>query len=612
MKIKFVLLLLIAVCNPLAANEEQASEREANEREELLELKNTITNLIDELVGAGVLGEDKAELMKQTAQAKARVQAAKEAAEEEAKADEQKAADEEAVRVQYVPEHVKQEIRDQVRSELRQEVVGDVMAQAKNERWGLPDALPEWVSKMKLSGDIRMRHQTTKFSDAIQLDTNGDGFRDVAPNFIELNDAQQNLASAGDPTVEQDPDRFFRERDRTRERIRERVRLSLDAQINKNMKFGSRVTTGNINNPVSVNQTLGNTGERIDVQVDRAYMQYTDLNEDAYPWFTFWGGRFKNPFFSTPLTTDRDLSYQGFAVRLKHNLAGSNSLLDIEDDSKTLFFTAGVFPLQEFDISSDDKYMFGGQVGSEFVFNDQSRFKMAFSYYDYQNVTGTRNTAQNGLGTRVTWQPNDFTIPEFTQSGNTMFDIRNDFDTVNPLLPVDTALYALASDYNIFNATASYDWAGFAPIHLIFTADFVKNFGYDREEILDRVFAGGNSGAAQVFQDQILSSAEIRSQLEERTMGYSFRLTAGWPSVQLKGRWQVFGAYRYLQRDAVFDAFADSIFHLGGTNAKGFILGGRYAVTDYAWFDARWLSTDAIDGPNIGIDTLQVDLNARF
>lgn len=586
----------------------------ANEREDLLEIKNTITNLIDELVSVGVLAEDKADLMKQTASAKAKVQAADEAAaEEEAKA-EQQIADSKAVRVQYVPDHVKQEIRDQVRSELRQEVVGDVMAQAKNERWGVPDALPEWIGKVSIGGDVRVRTEGNFFSSDIDLDTDNDGFRDVAPNFLALNEAQQNLANTNiivpaNLAVPQNPDQFFDERERSRERYRARLRLNLDANINTNVKVGARITTGNINSPVSVNQDLGNTGERYDLQLDRAYIKYTGLNVDAYPWLTLWAGRFENPFYSSSLVFDNDISFQGFAVGIKHNLAGNNSLFDIEDDSKTLFINVGAFPLQEFEVTPEDKWLVGGQIGSQLVFNDQSKFKFAVSYYDYVNTTGRRNQETVVNNTTVNFQPNDFTAPQFLQGGNTMFDIRNDRDISINNTDLNTALYALASDYSLFNLTASYDWAGLAPIHLFFDFDFVKNLGYNKKDILERIVEGGN-GTAQVYQDQILTDAA--TELEERENGFYLKLTAGWPSTVLKHRWQVFAGYKYLERDAVLDAFAESNFHLGGTNAKGFILGARYGVNENTWLRGRWMSSDSIDGPDVGIDVLQFDVNAQF
>ena len=62
----------------------------------------------------------------------------------------------------------------------------------------------------------------------------------------------------------------------------------------------------------------------------------------------------------------------------------------------------------------------------------------------------------------------------------------------------------------------------------------------------------------------------------------------------------------------MLDAFTDSDFHLGGTNAKGYFLGIDYAFTQRVFATLRYLSANEIDGPPLGIDVLQLDLNAQF
>jgi hypothetical protein len=89
-------------------------------------------------------------------------------------------------------------------------------------------------------------------------------------------------------------------------------------------------------------------------------------------------------------------------------------------------------------------------------------------------------------------------------------------------------------------------------------------------------------------------------------------VAVGWPLVLERYRWRVTFAYKYLEADAVLDAFTDSDFHLGGTDAKGWILGGEYAVLDNTWITLRWITADAIDGAPFGVDVLQLDLNAKF
>ena len=89
-------------------------------------------------------------------------------------------------------------------------------------------------------------------------------------------------------------------------------------------------------------------------------------------------------------------------------------------------------------------------------------------------------------------------------------------------------------------------------------------------------------------------------------------ITIGADAIRKLHDWQVFVGYRYLERDAVLDAFTDSDFHLGGTDAKGWILGGDYGLARNTWLTLRYLSADEIDGPPLGIDVLQLDLNTRF
>jgi len=113
----------------------------------------------------------------------------------------------------------------------------------------------------------------------------------------------------------------------------------------------------------------------------------------------------------------------------------------------------------------------------------------------------------------------------------------------------------------------------------------------------------------------------------KRNEGWLADLKIGWPSTTDLGQWQVFGGYRKLQRDAVIDAFTDSDFHAGGTDSKGWHAGVKIGFARNVWLRARWLSANEIDGAPagftgadkkpvefspLGIDVVQVDLNAKF
>ncbi len=53
------------------------------------------------------------------------------------------------VRVTYIPEVVKKQMRDEIEQE--------VLAQAREENWAAPRTFPDWVSRIRLFGDIRVR-----------------------------------------------------------------------------------------------------------------------------------------------------------------------------------------------------------------------------------------------------------------------------------------------------------------------------------------------------------------------------------------------------------------------------------------------------------------------
>ena len=121
---------------------------------------------------------------------------------------------------------------------------------------------------------------------------------------------------------------------------------------------------------------------------------------------------------------------------------------------------------------------------------------------------------------------------------------------------------------------------------------------------------------------QISSLVLADAELPDRNEGYQYGVEFGWPSVDVRGNWRVSMKYRYLEGDAVIDAFADSDFLLGGTNAKGYIIKADYAIMDGVHLSLKYLTADEADTQRyvnneayqggLGVDTLQLDINAKF
>lgn len=199
------------------------------------------------------------------------------------------------------------------------------------------------------------------------------------------------------------------------------------------------------------------------------------------------------------------------------------------------------------------------------------------AYYQYDNIVGQLNSPESNLL--------DFTAPQFMQKGNTLFDIRNTADT-------SANLFALAADYHLADATLGIDWRVSPVYRLALTADYVQNIGYDEAEVLAR--------------------HPFNTDGRKRTNGYQAELNFGSASTAINRAWHAFVGYRYVERDAVLDAFTDSDFHLGGTDAKGYFIGADYGFTQRVSARIRYLSANEIDGAPLGIDVLQLDLNAQF
>lgn len=468
------------------------------------------------------------------------------------------------VRVPYIPEYLKQQIRDEIRNGLREDAVEAVLAQARQERWGVPDALPAWVSHIKIKGDLRVRTQADVFAN------------DNRPNsYIDYNavNARGGITKAGlDAYANTTEDRY---------RLRVRGRVGIDAAVTTDLKVGARLSTGSTTDPVSTNQSLGTYANRYAVVWDQLYLKYDDLDSDRYKWLTVMAGRMPNPWLSTDLVWDNDLAFEGLAATMRMNPRGGDSLLEQDENDRTLLFTLGAFPIQEVERSAQDKWLYGAQLGGEFITLGQSVFKVGLAYYAFDNIVGERNSPDNTT--------RDFTAPRFFQKGNSLFDINN--STTDPAAD----LFAHAADYDLVNFTVSADFAMFAPLRVILTADYVENVGFDKSEVESR----------------------LGVPVEEETTGAQLQITVGWPDVGIRGNWRAHFAFRRLENDAVPSEFTDSDFHLGGTNAKGYILGFDYGLLAETWLSTRYLSSDEVslkaDGfAPLGEDSLQIDVNVRF
>ncbi|GAB2874497.1 putative porin [Paraburkholderia jirisanensis] len=490
------------------------------------------------------------------------------------------------VAVPYVPQMVRDQIRDQVKQE--------VIAQAKSENWAQPNTFPDWVSRITINGDMRVRDEFHFFSPR-----NAPGVTDFAA--INRNgpfDFNPNTNSTFPPTLNTTQDRS--------NLFSIRARLGVTAQVSDQLSAGVQLATGNDDSPVSTTGLLGGGLAKKSIWLNQGYIRYTPTS-----WVNITAGRFDNPFFSSDLLYDPDLEFDGIAANFRKALPAAPDI--------TLFGTLGAFPVQysndEFPSDnpqksgSDTKWMFGGQFGAEWKINEQNRLKGAIAYYDFQNSRGEQS-APCALFLGSTSCSTDNDAPAFMQKGNTLIALRNIVQDPSqpPGFTPDPQLFGLAYNYRIFDAKLQWDTKIADTFKLRLDGEFVRNLAYDENKAFNAPatpvnnFNNANPSATTVTQADYRSGGN----------GFLFKATLGEPQTHEKGQWNFSVAYKYLQPDAVLDAFTDSDFHLGGTNAKGYVIAAEYAVARDAWVSARYLSAREVYGPPQSIDVLQLELNARF
>ena len=170
------------------------------------------------------------------------------------------------------------------------------------------------------------------------------------------------------------------------------------------------------------------------------------------------------------------------------------------------------------------------------------------------------------------------------QWGNTTYDISNNptDQTVN--------LYALAARFRIVDLAASYVH-DFSRYSVGVSSEAVRNIAY-------------NLGVVESLSGQSFAAPQNK--------GYVAEVSFGDPSVDHFGRWRAAIGYRYVQADAVLDAWTDADFHGGGTNAAGYYLWTSLGLTNNTWLRLRYLSANEITGLRYAQDVVQFDVNAKF
>ena len=463
-------------------------------------------------------------------------------------------------------------IPETVKAQIVQDVKNDVLATARDENWADSRQIPPWLKTFKFEGDLRVRAEGDLFS------------KDNAAAYLYQS---QTASPAWSPDLTNTQNSY--------ERLTLRARFGFKAAVGDDVTAGMRLSTGTT--PTSASQTLGSGSgfsNRYSIALDRAYIDW-EPHQDTH----ITAGRMETPFYGTDLLWPEDLSLDGLALRGLHNV-GSGAYG---------FANAGAFVLQQFNVGGPTKWLFGGQVGGDWAVTDRTSVRLAAAIYDFHRVQGVRESdpAPTGaLAPTVPYEQSQYPAGARIR-GNTLININDPTNTGAPV-------WGLASKFRPVNVTAALTLQQFDPVQVGLSVDYVKNSGFDLADIERR------AGTTSV------------DTLANMTTGVQAKLQVGSLDLTQKGAWNTFLAYRQFDRDAWLDAFTDTTWNLGGTNYRGFSLGGSYTFDRRASLGLRWTTTRNLDdnvrtlsNPSqptsvigdmssapLKIDVIQLDLNTKF
>ena len=205
-----------------------------------------------------------------------------------------------------------------------------------------------------------------------------------------------------------------------------RGRLAAHYSLTERLEIGTRIVTGDPDNPRTADVTIGDFASDLDVSLDQAYVSF----EDNSLFVT--GGKFAKPFTSTELVWDGDVNPQG--------LGGHYDLNPGEAWSARL---SGIYFAMDPGIFEDGSDMAGGQISITLVSGPEWNLALHAAYFDYDIGALDPDAPGGARGNNVT---------------------------------PDGAHYV--SDFNLLDFVGSATYTGFGdPWDVRFIGDYVRNLG---------------------------------------------------------------------------------------------------------------------------------------
>ncbi|GAC1703389.1 MAG: hypothetical protein NVS9B4_11450 [Candidatus Acidiferrum sp.] len=345
-----------------------------------------------------------------------------------------------------------------------------------------------------------------------------------------------------------------------RNRERYRLRFNVNAKLNDDISGGFSSATGDLNDPISTNQTTNQFYTRKAFAIDRAFINYTP---HQFKPLTLTGGKFAYSWYNTELTWDKDINPEGLAQTVAWNFENAPVLKRLALVGFELPF-AEVAGVSLTDRSIVQSAVYGGQVQTLWQLAGWLKFSGYAGFYNYHNAdpialalatanlsnpqtpnSGLLKLNQSSVQNSITTIAKTTIVTANTGPGNTPTPLPTGFTAVQSA--------QFASKFGLFDTIARFDIKTLAtrwPIAVI--GDYVQNTRACAN-VGNILVAPANTATATFKAVNSLSGTAITACDPHQRRGYWLESRFG--RAQERGDWQFAYTRVFIEREAVMGAF---------------------------------------------------------
>ena len=391
-------------------------------------------------------------------------------------------------------------------------------------------------------------------------------------------------------------------------RVRFRLRFNVKARLNDDFSSGFSLASGDINNPVSDNQSITGFYSRKSIAIDTAFISYSPHQFDG---LSLLAGKFAYPWYNTELVWDKDLNPEGAAETLAFDL--HTPVL------KKVAFVGFELPFSQVagvsaaNTGARENVVYGGQIQTNWQLARWFRFGAFSGYYHYTNADPIALAVQTALS-KYPQTPLTGLLPlaGTTVENSIITTTATSIVTIGGS-PYSTGLTKVtnaqfASKFGLFDSLARFDfatpWENW-PVRLI--GDYVQN-----------TEACGN---LRNIQPPPAETASLHFS-QSRNFACDSRQRRGyWGEIQVgraqkKGDWELDYTRMFIEREAVMSAFNYSEIYQGSNvsehRAEIIYQAHRNVQLSFTGLFGRPLNFGSAAPPQNWLERLQFDMIYSF